>query len=103
MFFTLFGPQTRICGSLIVFQFSPHLLNSKLIKRVPLDFVLTSVGLALHGWLFRNTHVIGHLELKTNNLPEFPIVQGVNSLINIFLINATILYQVLSSNIYQHH
>ena len=49
-------------------QLLPHLLtltvNGKK-KRVSSDFILTSVGLALHGRLFKVKHLVGSLEAKT--------------------------------------
>ena len=49
-----------------------------------LVFVLTSVTLTWHGWLFRDTYFIGPLELKTNDSQKLTIMQALNNAINIF-------------------
>ena len=42
------------------------------MDRVSSVFILTSVGLALHGWLFKDTH----FKSETNDSPNFPIVEA---------------------------
>ena len=62
-----------------------------------------SVGLAYHGWLFRDTHFIGPLELEADDSPNVPITQALNNSINIFVINSNIvLYLVFLLNIYEY-
>ena len=48
IFFTLFGTQTLGYGSLVVLQLPPHLLKLTVngLKRVSLEFILISVGVA---------------------------------------------------------
>ena len=48
IFFTLFGTQTPGYGSLVVLQLPPHLLKLTVngLKRVSLEFILISVGVA---------------------------------------------------------
>ena len=58
--------------------------NSKWIKKNLLEFILTSVGLAWHGWLFKDTYFMGIFKLETNNSPKLPIEQMLNNPINIF-------------------
>ena len=53
----------------------PHSLTLNGLKRDSSGFVLTSVVLARHGWLFRDTQFIGPLELKVNDSPKLTIVQ----------------------------
>ena len=53
-------------------------------KRVSSEFILTSVSLSRHGWLFRGTHFIGPMELKVNDAQKRPIVQALDNTINIF-------------------
>ena len=42
------------------------------MDRVSSVFILTSVGLALHGWLFKDTH----FKSETNDSPKLPIVEA---------------------------
>ena len=63
---------------------------------------MTIVGLAWHGWLFRNTYFMGPVKLKASGSPKLPILQVLNNPINIFKINSKIIvYGVFSSNIYE--
>ena len=43
--------------------------NSKWIKESFIRVLLTIGALVWHGWLFKNTHFKGSLELKTNESP----------------------------------
>ena len=44
----------------MVLQVPPHLLTLTVneLKRVSFEFISTSIGLASHGWLFRDAHSI---------------------------------------------
>ena len=49
-----------------------------------LEFALTGIGLVFYDWLFRDTHFIGPLELKTNDSQKVPIVETLINPINFF-------------------
>ena len=53
-------------------------------KRVSLEFILTSVNLAWHGWLFRDIHFLSSLELEANNRLKPTIAQRFKNPINNF-------------------
>ena len=77
--------------------------NINRTKKVLLEFLLASIGLAMHGWFFRDTHFVDPSKLKANDSPTFFIVQTLNNLINVFLIHPGVfLYRVFSSNIYEY-
>ena len=50
-------------------QLLPHLLTLTVNwqKRVFSEFILRSVGLALHDWLFRDTHFTGPFKLESSD------------------------------------
>ena len=48
------------------------------------QFIVTIVGLALHGWLFKVTNFIGSLQLECSDLLKITSVQALNNPINIF-------------------
>ena len=50
-------------------QLPPHVLKQTAndLKRVSTEFILTSVGLAWHGCLFRDTNFMSALELEANS------------------------------------
>lgn len=56
----------------MVLQLPPHLLTltNKWIRK-SLEFISTSVGLASHDRLFKDTHCIGLLELDDNDPLKF--------------------------------
>ena len=85
MFFTLFGTHTRVYGSSIAYNFHHvfHYLHSIDKKRGSLKLILASVGLAWHGWLFRDIHFRRPSELETKDLPKRPIAQAFTNRINI--------------------
>ena len=51
-----------------------------------------SIDLALHGWLYRDTHFICPSELEANYLLKLTAMQTLNNLISIFLVNPNILF-----------
>ena len=53
--------------------------NSKRIKKVSSEFLLTSVGLAWYGWLFTYTDFIGPFKLWTNESWKSSIVLRLNN------------------------
>ena len=84
-FFAFFRTQTRAYGSSTVLQVPPHLLTLKVNRSKRVSSLSTSVGPALHGCLFRDTHFIGPLEWKANNyLLKLPIAQELNNPISVF-------------------
>ena len=49
-----------------------------------LKFVLASVDLALHGWLFRDTYFIRPSELEANDSTKISFVQNLNNPIKVY-------------------
>ena len=96
---TLFGTQIPTHRPLIVLQRPPQLLTLTVWIKVFSEFELTSVGLALYGWLFRDTNFIGLLKLKANKSPKRPIVQALKNPTKILLLNPN---HGFSSNIYEY-
>ena len=53
-------------------KLSKHLLTLTLygLRRVSLKFIWISVGIAWHGWLFRDTRFICSFESETSDSPK---------------------------------
>ena len=58
--------------------------NGKWIKRVSLEFISASIGLAWHGQLFRGTHFMFPSELEANDPLKLTIAKTFNNLIIFF-------------------
>ena len=49
-----------------------------------LEFILTSVSVALHGWLFRDTFFTGLFESETSDSAKSAMMHVLNNPVNIF-------------------